>query len=59
MAKSATEESDRMMTLLQELSAIKKAEEGNCSGDLDTRTRRRQISKEMKQLAAEKKKQSA
>jgi len=47
-----SEESDRMMVLLQELAALKRGE-----GPQDKRAarkRRREISKEMKQLAAEK-----
>lgn len=49
-----SEESDRMMDLLQELAALKRGE-----GRKDKRTagkRRREIGKEMKQLAAEKNK---
>ena len=50
--KRMSEESDRMMVLLQELAALKRGE-----GPQDKRAarkRRREISKEMKQLAAEK-----
>jgi len=49
-----SEESDRMMDLLQELAALKR---GESRVDKHTaRKRRREISQEMKQLAAEKNK---
>ena len=47
-----SEESDRMMVLLQELAALKTV---NPEDRLAARKRRREISKEMKELAARKK----
>jgi hypothetical protein len=49
-----SEESERMMILLQELAALKEADkqEGN---SVDTTKRRTEISREMKQLALQKK----
>jgi len=52
------EESDRMMVLLQELATLKQNGRENCGQDLVSRRRRREISEEMKRLAAEKKKGS-
>lgn len=49
-----SEESDRMMVLLQELEALKKADE-NDEKSLITKKRRDEISREMKQLAVQKK----
>ena len=49
-----SEESDRMMVLLQELEASKKAAE-NGEKSLITKKRRGEISREMKQLAVQKK----
>jgi hypothetical protein len=49
-----SEESDRMMVLLQELATLKK-EEGSGKEGLITKKRRTEISQEMKQLAAEQK----
>lgn len=49
-----SEQSDRMMMLLQELEAQKKADE-NDEKNLITKKRRKEISREMKQLALEKK----
>lgn len=49
-----SEESDRMMVLLQELEAQKKADE-NGEKSLITKKRRKEISREMKQLALQKK----
>jgi hypothetical protein len=47
-----TEESDRMMVLLQELAALKRGEGSHDRGT--ARKRRREISKEMKKLATQK-----
>jgi len=49
-----SEESDRMMVLLQELEAQKKADE-NGDKRLITKKRRKEIRREMKQLALQKK----
>jgi hypothetical protein len=49
-----SEESDRMMVLLQELEALKKADE-NGINSLITKKRRKEISREMKELAVQKK----
>jgi hypothetical protein len=46
-----SEESDRMMVLLQELAAQKR-ENGNGRNSLVSKKRRREISQEMKQLAS-------
>ncbi len=48
-----SEESDRMIILLQELVALKKAT-GKGTNALSNKKRRREISQEMKKLAAEK-----
>ena len=49
-----SEESDRMMVLLQELEAQKKANENGEKSPI-TKKRRKEISREMKQLALQKK----
>lgn len=49
-----SEQSDRMMLLLQELQAQKKADEKG-EKNLITKKRRKEISREMKRLALEKK----
>ena len=49
-----SEESDRMMVLLQELAALKK-DGASPEGGLVTGKRRREITQEMKRLASEKK----
>lgn len=54
MGAFMSEESDRMMVLLQELEAQKKADE-NGEKRLITKKRRKEISREMKQLALQKK----
>ena len=48
-----SEESDRMMVLLQELAALKKTT-GKGMNALSNRKRRREIGQEIKKLAAEK-----
>lgn len=51
-----TQESDRMLTLLQELAALKEIEERGDSVDAsEHRSRKIQIRNEMKRLASEKK----
>jgi hypothetical protein len=51
-----TEESNRMLSLLQELAGLKEAEDSGTPVDAALgRKRRKEISKEMKQLAADKK----
>lgn len=50
-----SEESDRMMTLLQELAALKKGQGETARDPLIVRKRRREISREMKNLAEKKK----
>ena len=57
-AKDVSEESDRMMVLLQELSALKKAGAGKSGEGLIPKKRRKEITEEMKQLAVQKKKHS-
>lgn len=52
--QSMSEQSDRMMVLLQELQATKKADENGEKSPI-TKKRRREISREMKQLALQKK----
>jgi hypothetical protein len=54
MGADMSEQSDRMMVLLQELEALKKADE-NGEKSLITKKRRKEISREMKQLALQKK----
>jgi len=49
-----SEESNRMMTLLQELAALKKGEGAIATDPIAARKRRREIGTEMKKLAAEK-----
>jgi hypothetical protein len=49
-----SEESDRMMVLLQELAALKTADESERNSPA-AQKRRREISREMKQLALQKK----
>jgi hypothetical protein len=56
--QKVNEESDRMMVLLQELAALKASKPGNFSQDLVTKKRRREITQEMKRLAAEKQQES-
>ena len=51
-----SEESDRMMVLLQELTALKRA--GKSEEQLISKKRRKEITKEMKQLALQKKENS-
>jgi len=51
MGKSLNEESERMMLLLQELAAVKKT---GSKRSIDLK-RRKEISREMKRLAAQKK----
>ena len=53
-----SEESDRMMVLLQELAALKEIKRGDSQQDLVSKKRRREIHQEIKHLAAEKKKVS-
>ena len=50
-----SEESDRMMVLLQELAALKTVDENERSSP-STKQRRLEISREMKQLASQKEK---
>jgi hypothetical protein len=51
-----TEESERMLTLLQELAALKDVESSGSRGDAaQRRKRRKEIGKEMKELASRKK----
>ena len=52
------EQSDRMMVLLEELAVLKESKRGNFSQDLVTKKRRREITQEMKRLAAEKQQES-
>ena len=47
-----SQESDRMMVLLQELATLKKTHRGR--DNVTVKKRRREIGKEIKQLAAEK-----
>lgn len=55
-----TEQSDRMLILLQELAALKEMEEQGGNADTAShRKRKREITKEMKQLAAERKSRSS
>lgn len=54
--KRVSEESDRMMVLLQELTALKRA--GKSEEQLISKKRRKEITKEMKQLALQKKENS-
>jgi hypothetical protein len=54
LGTTMSEESDRMMVLLKELGALKKAEE-NGEQSLISKKRRKEISREMKQLALQKK----
>ena len=49
-----SEESDRMMVLLQELAALKQ-EEGDGKKSVISKQRRSEIRKEMKQLASDRK----
>ena len=51
-----TEESDRMLDLLQELAALKTAAPRDNADATSLRKRRSEIGKEMKELAAEKEK---
>jgi hypothetical protein len=53
-----SEESDRMMTLLQELAVLKSREAINADDRRTARKRRSEISREMKELAAQKKQAS-
>jgi hypothetical protein len=50
-----TEESDRMLTLLQELAALKECDERTPGASGAHKKRRKEIKNEMKQLAAQKK----
>jgi hypothetical protein len=50
-----SEKSDRMLTLMQELAALKEAGDAGTRVDATLRKRRKEISREMKQLAADKK----
>ena len=53
-----TEESDRMLTLLQEVAAVKEAESSRSGPDAaELRKRRKEIGDEIKQLARSKRKQ--
>ena len=53
-----TEESDRMLTLLQEVAAVKEAENSHSEPDAAAlRKRRKEIGDEIKQLARNKRKQ--
>lgn len=55
-----TEQSDRMLILLQELATLKEMEERPGSADAASyRKRKQEIKKEMKQLAAESKGRSS
>ncbi|HLV87090.1 MAG TPA: hypothetical protein VKV39_08960 [Candidatus Sulfotelmatobacter sp.] len=56
MKKSANEESDRMMLLLQELAVLKQVSNTADSGSPSSGRRRKEIGREIKALAAEKKK---
>ena len=51
-----TEQSERMLALLQEVAALKDAEESGSVDATTRRKRRKEIKKEMKELAASKKK---
>jgi hypothetical protein len=53
--RAMSEESDRMMTLLQELAVLKSRQAKNMDERRTARKRRNEISKEMKELAAQKK----
>lgn len=56
--EGVSEESDRMMVLLQELTALKRTGGAKSGEGLISEERREEITKEMKQLAAQKKKRS-
>ena len=56
--EGVSEESDRMMGLLQELTALKRTGGAKSGEGLISEERREEITKEMKQLAAQKKKRS-
>jgi hypothetical protein len=52
-----SEESERMLELLQEVAGLKESDESNQADAVIHRKRRKQIGEEMKQLARSKKKQ--
>jgi hypothetical protein len=53
-----SEESDRMMVLLEELAVLKREGERNSRQSLVSKKRRKEISEEMKRLAAQKEEHS-
>ena len=54
-----SEESDRMLTLLQELAGLKEVEDSGTHADAAARRKRRiEIGKEMKELAGRKKQEN-
>lgn len=53
-----SEESDRMMGLLEELAVLKKEAERSSTQSLVSKKRRKEIGEEMKRLAAQKEEQS-